>query len=398
MGRVGRLFAGLLLAFFGVVFAWAVLEVGVRALHLFPADFWQPDPLLGARHIPGKEGWWTQEEDEFKAFARINSRGLHDVEHSLEKPAGVYRILLLGDSYVEALQVPLEKSIGRQLEQRLNALGKGRFEVVSMGVSGYGTASELLYYLHEGRSYHPDLVLLAFYPGNDVRDNSDDLEGALQARYAADGELLRVVPGTEPPSRPRRGQGLFHRLLASSQAYRYVRKLLLTRQPQLAAMLARAGLIRREAVRQAPEQEGIPLDYWVYAQPPPPQWQTAWRHSEDLLGRLRAATQADGARFAIFLVTARDRVYPDGWRQIVAAHPNMAAKRWDFDAPDRRVLAWCDKNDVPCLPLYPEFAAHRDDGPRLHFVYDGHWTAAGHALAARSVAKFLEQKGLLTSP
>ena len=50
-----------------------------------------------------------------------------------------------------------------------------------MGVSGYGTASEYLWYRDVGRAFHPDIVLLSFYPGNDVRNNSPTLEPTLPA-------------------------------------------------------------------------------------------------------------------------------------------------------------------------------------------------------------------------
>jgi hypothetical protein len=132
--------AGAVLAAGGVVFALVLLEVGVRFLHLLPDRFWEPDPLLGARLTPGKSGWWTQEEREFVIPIRINSHGLRDVEHEYAKPAGVYRVLVLGDSFIEAMHVPLEATFGRRLESELAKTGR-RVEVVSAGVSGYGTAS-----------------------------------------------------------------------------------------------------------------------------------------------------------------------------------------------------------------------------------------------------------------
>src|SRR3989304_9665851 len=189
--QVGRrLLAGLFLASFGVALALGALEVAVRVLHLVPARFWKPDALLGTVHVPGQTGWWTQEENEFRVPVHINSQGLRDVEHSVAKAPGVFRLLLLGDSYIEALQVPLDQTIGRQLEQRLNSSGGAqRYEVISMGVSGYGTASQYLYYRERGRNYRPDLVLLALYPGNDVRNNSPTLEPTLRPEYDDTGAL-----------------------------------------------------------------------------------------------------------------------------------------------------------------------------------------------------------------
>ena len=60
-----RLLAVCVLAGFGVGLALLTVELGVRMLHLVPSRFWEPDAILGTKLIPGKQGWWTQEEHEF---------------------------------------------------------------------------------------------------------------------------------------------------------------------------------------------------------------------------------------------------------------------------------------------------------------------------------------------
>ena len=177
--------------------------------------------------------------------------------------------------------MPLEKSIGRQLEGQIARRVPGRrVQVVSMGVSGYGTASELLYYETKGRAIDPDLVVLSFYPGNDVVNNSPTLEANLRPVYGEDGTLLRVDSEKASGAGNEKGR---RGLLARSQAYQYVRKVLLTKHPALAARLTSLGLLKRGAVRTEPTVDGVPVDYWVYAAHPPAAWQTAWGHTEDLL-------------------------------------------------------------------------------------------------------------------
>jgi lysophospholipase L1-like esterase len=382
--RSRRLLGGLVLAGFGAALALLLLEAGVRALHLVPDRFWRPDPRLGTVLIPGASGWWTQEEHEFVVPVRINAAGRRDLDRSLDPPPGTFRVLLLGDSFVEAFQVPIEDTFARRLEQQLTALAGRPVEVVSMGVSGYGTAGEYLWYREVGRQFRPDLVLLSFYPGNDVRNNSPTLEPTLRPVYAPDGSLDHIAGGKGNPAAGRRG------LLGRSAAYQYVRKLVLTRQPALAARLADWGLLQRAALRPVPMAQGVPVDYWVFASQPPPDWQDAWAHTEALLAALRDAVRADGATLVVMVVTAREQVYPDDWAQIQATYPAMREVAWDLNAPERRVLNWCARNDVQCVPLSPAFLAARDGGPRLHWQYDGHWTPAGHALAAEIMAAALE--------
>jgi len=382
-----------LLAGFGVLLALVTAEVGVRALHLVPDRFWEPDPLLGTRLIPGKEGWWVQEELEFRVPVKVNSQGLRDVEHPLAKDPQTVRILLLGDSFVEAMQVPGEDTVARQLEEELNRAGGAvHYEVISLGVSGYGTASEALAYREMGRQYDPDLVLVAFYPGNDVRNNSPTLETVLRPVYAPDGSLMRV----EAPKRARRGRrSLLGRVFEGSQAYRFFRKMILTRHAGLSAWLRDVGLVQTGAGVTAPTQGGVPLDYWVYAAPPDAEWEEAWRRSESLLLGLRRAVEADGAEFGVLIVAGREQVYPQSWEAILRAHPAMQGIEWDISWPERRLARWCDDNGIPRVRLTEAFRAARDSSAPLHYHYDGHWTAAGHRLAAKTVAKFLRDRGML---
>lgn len=381
--------AGAILAGCGILFACGLLEAGVRWLHLVPDRFWEPDPVLGVRLIPGSHGWWTQEDREFLVPVQINTQGLRDVEHAFAKPPGTFRILVLGDSFVEAMHVPLEATFARVLEQRLNGAGaRPRIEVVAAGVSGYGTASELLYFERTGKRYEPDVVLLAFYPGNDVKNNSPTLEDTFKPRYAADGTLEKVV-GAE---HARRSSAWLPRLYA----YLYVRQILLLRHPQLAESLLDHGLLRPEAIRAAAQRDGILVDYGVYAAPVPPEWQDAWVHTERLLEELQHAVGANGARLAIAILSTRDQISPESWRQIVAAHPPMQGRTWDLDAPQHHVEAWCAQHAVPCLALGPTFArvAARGGEP-LHYPHEGHWTAAGHRLAAETLEEFLQTHRLV---
>lgn len=380
-----RILAAVFLAILSVTLAYAAIEVGVRMLHLFPTTFFEPDPVLGARLIPGRRGWWTQEELEFRTPVQINREGFRDVDHAREKPSDVTRVLIVGDSYIEAMQVPLEATVARRLEAALNA-GGGKYEVISMGVSGFGTAGELLTYERFGRAYAPDFVILNFYAGNDIRNNSPVLEPVFIPVYSSDGSVERILP----PKRPRRG-GVLGRFLAWSQAYRFVRKRILTQNPALAARLVRLGMLSPQAIERVPSVNGVPVDYWLFAATPGPQaeqWDEAWKHTENLLQRFRTTVERDGARFMMSIATIRDRIYPESWATILETYPAMQRVTWDLAAPETRLEGWCREQYVQCVSLTPVFMQHCDE-KRLHWVYDGHWTEAGHALAATTLAAAL---------
>ena len=119
---------------------------------------------------PNAEGWYRKEGE---AYVSINSDGLRDREHSLVKPRDSFRIAVLGDSYPEALSVRMEEAFWSVMQSKLQecAPAPRKIEVLNFGISGYGTAQELLTLREQVWKYSPDLVILAVTTNNDITDN-----------------------------------------------------------------------------------------------------------------------------------------------------------------------------------------------------------------------------------
>ena len=207
------------------------------------------------------------------------------------KPPGTFRILVLGDSFVEAMHVPLEATFARVLERELNAAARHAAH------RGDERRCERLrhrrrsccYFEQEGKRYQPDLVVLAFYPGNDVKNNSPTLEDTLKPVYAADGSLQKVM------SDQHRKAGA--RLARPGGALRGLPLLPPGAVAAASAIGAASGAVsdlltprRRDA---APQPGGIPVDYGIYAPEPTPEWQEAWRHTEDATRSIAAAVRRE---------------------------------------------------------------------------------------------------------
>src|SRR5262249_25460681 len=133
--------------------------------------------------LPQRLGLWNETRDGMSIHrpnrsvtylnheVHINSWGMRDREHSLQKAQGTFRILVLGDSFMEALQTPFEESFPKLLEDRLRDSGVQKVEVINAAVSGWGTEDELAYFVRYGKRFQPDLVLVAMTLHNDVSDN-----------------------------------------------------------------------------------------------------------------------------------------------------------------------------------------------------------------------------------
>ena len=79
-------------------------------------------------------------------------------------------IVLLGDSQVEGMALPMEQMPEARLESYLSALGK-KVKVFSLGAGGYGQDQELLVLQEYLKKYRADLVVLWQTPWNDVWNN-----------------------------------------------------------------------------------------------------------------------------------------------------------------------------------------------------------------------------------
>jgi lysophospholipase L1-like esterase len=174
------------LAVGGTVAALLLAELIVRAVTEDPfeglgesRDSWrvvglQSDPELEFSFQPGYSGRMTL-AGEYDVPFRINAQGLRDDhEYAAEHP-GTARVLLVGDSFVFGVGVELQDSLGKQLEQALNAGPDGAppprpVEVVAAGVPSYGLDAYALLVERWVPRLRPDLVVVALYPGNDLLD------------------------------------------------------------------------------------------------------------------------------------------------------------------------------------------------------------------------------------
>jgi hypothetical protein len=102
----------------------------------------------------------------------INAQGFNDREWG-RKPSSTTRVLVMGDSIVEARQVARMHNFVARAEARLNAQG-GRYELFNVGVAGWSVDSVLNYFQQAGRGLEADAVVLGLFVGNDLIEGDYD--------------------------------------------------------------------------------------------------------------------------------------------------------------------------------------------------------------------------------
>ena len=139
--------------------ALALAEVGLRLAghrgepisrinNIYRVD----DPILNWRYVPNSEVYSG------RVVYHYNGAGFRDAEHAVQKPAGVKRILVLGDSVSEGYGVESPDVFARVLQSRL---GDG-YEVINIAAGGLNTPQEIHLLEQVGAKYRPDVVVLNF--------------------------------------------------------------------------------------------------------------------------------------------------------------------------------------------------------------------------------------------
>jgi lysophospholipase L1-like esterase len=188
-----RLFRGLL----GFVFIFAVsfllLETALRIFDPIGIEYFYElqrytgnlsrNPDFAYIHTPGYRDKLQDVQ------VRINSQGFRGPEFPIEKPEGVIRIMILGDSIVFGWGAPEESLFPVRLQKLLNG-DEDHVEVISAGVGSWNTRTEYEYLRLQGVKYQPDIIVLVIC-GNDI-------EPKLTGQTYVDKE--RLFPMPEPIS------------------------------------------------------------------------------------------------------------------------------------------------------------------------------------------------------
>ena len=303
---------------------------------------------------------------EFEVFVRNNSLGFHDEEHALRKRPGWKRVLVVGDSFVQALQVPLQAGMPRQLARRLRSRG-GPVDVVAVAQSGWGPVEYGAAIAEWAPRLDADVVVCCFYPGNDVRNASKEAERLFAKQVA--GPLGQLWNRTETKDLP----GL---LVPSSR---------------LNALLARLVVLHQLRGRFAAWEfeYKIPVDFYVFTEERFPFVEEGWRTLSQEVAAVKKELAAQGRLLLVTSTSDAFRLHRDAKvlrRQLARDYPEAARWHWDFGRFEARLGSILSSLEIPYVDLERRLAARmRSAGRICHFPADGHWNEEGHAWAAEEL-------------
>ncbi|MEG4228024.1 SGNH/GDSL hydrolase family protein [Microcoleus sp. N9_B2] len=342
-----------------------------------PTGFHTADPDLGWQLKPGVSGEWNGEGE---SFVQVNSEGLRDREHTKAKPPNTLRIAVLGDSFTEAIHVPVEQTFWSKLERKLGnceaVKGRKNVEVMNFGVQGYGTAQELIMLRKKVWDYSPDIVILAFFVGNDVINNSPKLEYDRYRPFFAYDASGKLVPDMSfrnlaPIDRNERAVS-FVDLMPS----------LIVNNSRILQVIKKVDLERKKR-----ELSGhfTTLSTLNLKEPQDAAWQEAWRVTEGLIVTMRNEVVQKNADFLVVTIGDPMQVRPEAQRRKNFMKKNNIQ---DLFYPDRRLEKLGAREGFRVLNLSEQIQGYTEKyqvcahGFENSVPCGGHWNELGHRLAS----------------
>lgn len=175
--------------------------VRVRHEHFQLSD----NPKLAYEPIPGAK--IIVENSPGTPPDRANTMGFRDIDHPVRKPAGVFRIIVIGDSIAEGVYIDSKRHTFPSLLQKRLDPDAATVEIINFGVAGYDTEQEAEMLRVRGLAMKPDLVIVAY---------------CLNDRFHVDGGILEELHRAERNRGAVNRYGL-NRFFIRSALYRFFR-------------------------------------------------------------------------------------------------------------------------------------------------------------------------------
>ena len=348
-------------------------------------------PNAEVRHTNGLDFW---------TISRTNILGFPDREPiSLERAAASCHVAMIGDSYVEALQVPIADKFHVRLEE-LAAEELRHLDITTsaFGISGTGQVNQLAYYDEFARHLRPALLVLAFV-SNDFMNNAPILDGLhrgvdpdrlkyVSATRDADGTITLRPPypgaavrmaAMPPPPVPWYTRATDHLTSVSLFA-----NWLDAKRPTFSSDDADPRLVAQVALlsRRSPGYAAL-FDGWR---------PTTGRGINDpfLFAQDMSAIHEDALDFTAFALDQfRERADRDGVALVILSTHYMGTRG---DLFLDRLTALAESRDIPVID-YHDYALRQGakSWRDATWAHDGHWNAAGHRWAAEALLEYLKR-------
>jgi hypothetical protein len=362
------------------------------------------EPPVRAAHPPSYVE--TREFIEFRYRFATNSEGLRYREIPRQRPADGHRVLVLGDSYTEGLGVETPDRFTNQLEADFQKTGQ-EISFINGGLSGAAPNEYARLLKYVGLGYRPDGILVCLF-ANEVGNTSED----------------PTINPIDPPPPSRTGFKRYanrwwprtYTLLGTVKTrWQYRQR---TRTSDFVGTVSSRA--RRQGIPEArihAWSESLPSNLVAaindgrfgfgvlsYGLLYPEFWtdsldldgersETKWRNMVDSLEAIVSMVEREGIELAVVFLPVHFQ-YDSATHQpdhLAIRSGTIVRKEWltaDSEI-EARLKRWATLQDIPFLSLTETFREAISPKSALDYPWDGHWTPAGHHVAARALIQWL---------
>lgn len=320
----------------------------------------------------------------YETWPEYNGKGYRGPEVEYEKPEDTYRILIIGDSFVEAIQVDYEKTFQALLQAQLKTYDRPdrRYEVIAMGRTGWGTVHEAAYYQVEGYKYQADLVILLFYV-NDVADNYPRFFypniNNTNFEFVFERDFIKILDTNKQPLPPNNGRKLFNALPGWM------------RQSALGTFAINIIDPSVPVVTPGGPMTRVHPQFYIYVDSPEVEgYAEGWRRTGEALRIMAEGVAFNGGELAVVPVFLGD----DMVENISNWFPEQTAGwEWNPAEPEERLVEILDRYPEaelwPLRPYYNRYANGEEIFKQIYLPEDFHFNELGHVWTADALLAYL---------
>ncbi len=320
------------------------------------------------KYEPSQQGVFRI-KDAISAKFSVNAQGWNSghAGYEIEKPKGVKRIAVIGDSLVDALQVDHDMSFSEQLE----TLGTGEYQVYRFAIGGAPLSQYLQLLRKEILQYEPDLIIVNI-SHTDFGESYNFKQGVYTSSFlkleVADGQVKGEI-------QPKPLESRWYDPIRSCATWRF-----LGGRQQFKFQALRDMALGVEAQADEPT-----LDQTDAAETRVLNDRAVTRY---VFERIKKLAKATDSKLLVTINSYSPQIYDRPEEE-----PDYSEGALPLNKMTGETMAALD---IPFLDLHPIFvrAFERNRKP-FEFNVDGHWNEYGHSVVAGAIRDFIKARKLI---
>lgn len=327
----------------------------------------------------------------------INKQGMRGTSY-LDKNQQKKRTLLIGDSFIQALQVAEEHTVGQQLDLLL----ADSIQILQHGFSSWAPLLEFNWLLRKGIQLEPDEVILFlfnndFFPGKNTADEFySRFTNFDQNGYPSSFSFEKA---SIPP------RNMWTHLKSRWQNIHLIKWLSLSHRLNVANNILPSEELEEHISSSALKFEANYSEKNFHNDPliaynwnllsvfrDTSIWNETTRKRVDLslsyISKMHEFLEQQSIAFKVVLIPYAFQFKDENIFNKTANHFG------DFRLPNtglnQQINSFCQERNIPFLNLYIPFLNYKNQHPgeHLYFNVDGHWNENGHRVAAEVIAEW----------